>query len=58
VEGLPSMSLKHIKLYARKVGVKLTHQEAEICWKACEWGNPLMMGTFVKNLQGKVDVKP
>jgi hypothetical protein len=58
VEGLPSMSVKHIKLYARKVGVRLTHQEAEFCWRICERGNPLMMGTVVKNLQGKVDVKP
>jgi hypothetical protein len=50
IDGLPPMSVENIKVYAQKVDVSLTDEQAEFCWKASRGGNPLFMGMLVKNL--------
>ncbi len=56
IDNLPSMSVKHIKVYARKVGVEITDEQAKFCWRASRGGNPLFMGMVVKNLQAVGEV--
>jgi hypothetical protein len=56
IDGLPPMSVEHIKIYAQKVGVEITDKQAEFCWRACRGGNPLFMGMVVKNLRAVGEV--
>lgn len=51
IDGLPPMSVEHIKLYGQKVGVEITDEQAEFCWRVCRGGNPLFMGVVIKNLR-------
>jgi hypothetical protein len=57
VDGLPPMSVEHVKIYAQKVQVEITHEQAEFCWRACRGGNPLFMGMVVKNLRAMGEVR-
>jgi hypothetical protein len=56
INGLPAMSVEHIKIYAKRVGVEITDEQAVFCWWACRGGNPLFMAVIIKNLRavGKV----
>jgi hypothetical protein len=58
INGLPPMSVEHIKAYAKRVQVEISHEEAEFCWRACRGGIPYFMGMVVKNLQAMVEVRP
>lgn len=58
IDGLPRMSVENLKIYAQKVGIKLTAEQAEFCWKASRGGNPLFMGMVVKNLRDVATVRP
>jgi hypothetical protein len=51
------MSVDHIKIYAQKVGVEITDEEAELSWWASAQGNPLLMGTLIKNLRARGRIK-
>jgi hypothetical protein len=57
IDGLPPMSVEHVKIYAQKVQVEITHEQAEFCWRACRGGNPLFMGVVVKNLRAMGEVR-
>jgi len=57
IDRLPPMSVEHIKIYARKIRVEITHEQAEFCWRACRGGNPLFMGVVVKNLRAMAEVR-
>lgn len=57
INGLPRMSPEHLKIYAQKVGVKLTDKQAKDCWNASNGGNPLIMSMVVK-MRGMAEVKP
>jgi len=57
IDSLPPMSVENLKIYAQKVGVTLTDEQAEFCWKVSRGGNPLFMGMVVKNLRGMAEVK-
>lgn len=56
IAGLPPMSVEHIKIYAQKIGVEITDEQAEFCWRACRGGNPLFMGVMIKNLRAVGEV--
>jgi len=58
INSLPPMSVEHIKVYAKRVQVEISHEEAEFCWRACRGGIPYFMGMVVKNLRAKVEVRP
>lgn len=58
VDGLPIMSIKNLKVYAEKVGVMLSDEQAEFCWNASRGGNPLFMGMVVKNLRDMETARP
>jgi hypothetical protein len=58
IDGLPPMSVENLKMYAQKVNVILTDEQAEFCWKASRGGNPLFMGMVVKNLKAVGEVRP
>jgi len=49
IDSLPRMSVEHIKSYAKKVGVEITHEEAEFCWQFSGGGNPQIMGIMIKH---------
>jgi hypothetical protein len=48
IEGLPRMSVEHIKTYAQKVGVTITDQQAENYWRDSKGGHPLIMAMKIK----------
>jgi hypothetical protein len=56
VDGLPSMNVEHMKLYAEKVDMKITDEEARYYWKASGGGIPLYMVMVVKNLRAVSEV--
>jgi hypothetical protein len=58
IKDLPPLSVKHIKDYAQKIQVEISHEEAEFCWRLCRGGIPIFMGMVVKNLRAKVEVRP
>jgi hypothetical protein len=58
IDGLPPMSVENLKMYAQKVNVILTDEQADFCWKASRGGNPLFMGMVVKNLKAVGEVRP
>jgi hypothetical protein len=58
INGLPPMSVEHIKAYAKKIQVKISHEEAEFCWRLCRGGIPYFMGMVVKNLRAMMEVRP
>ena len=58
IDALPPMSIENLKVYAQKVGVKLSDEQAEFCWKASRCGNPLFMGMVVKNLRDMETARP
>lgn len=58
VEGLTPMSIDNLKVFAQKVGVKLSDEQAELCWRASRCGNPLFMGMVVKNLKDVEAARP
>lgn len=49
VDGLPKMNPEHIKLYAERLNLKITDEEANIYWKASARGTPLHMALVVRN---------
>jgi TIR domain-containing protein len=51
VDGLPKMNPEHIKLYAEKLNLKITDEEANIYWKASARGTPLHMALVVRNVR-------
>jgi len=57
IDRLPPMSVEHIKIYAQKVRVEITDEQAEFCWQACRGGNPLFMGMVIKNLRAMAEVR-
>jgi hypothetical protein len=50
VDGLPKMKEEHIKTYAEKLNIKITDEEAKLCWRASA-GIPLHMTMAVHNLR-------
>jgi hypothetical protein len=58
INGLPLMSVEHIKAYAKRVQLEISHEEAEFCWRACRGGVPYFMGIVVKNLRATMGVRP
>ena len=58
IKDLPPLSVKHIKDYAQKIQVEISHEEAEFCWRLCRGGIPIFMGMVVKNLRARVEVRP
>lgn len=58
LDALSSMTVDHVKEYARRVGYDISDQDAHQCWRACREGRiPLHMGAFFKNLKA-VEVRP
>lgn len=51
VDGLPKMNEEHIKIYAKKLNIKITDEEAKFCWKASQGGVPLHMALVVNNIR-------
>jgi hypothetical protein len=51
IDGLPTMNVEHIKIYAEKTDIKITDEQARFCWEASRGGNPLFMVMVVKNLR-------
>jgi hypothetical protein len=58
IKELPPLSVEHIKAYAEKIQVRISHEEAEFCWRLCRGGIPIFMGMVVKNLRATVEVRP
>jgi len=58
IKELPPLSVEHIKAYAQKVQVEISHEEAEFCWRLCRGGLPIFMGMVVKDLRARVEVRP
>lgn len=56
VDSLPSMNVEHIKIYAEKVNIKITDEEARSYWKASAGGIPLYMAMVVHNLRSLSEV--
>jgi hypothetical protein len=56
IDGLPTMSIENIMMYAEKVGYRITEEEAHFCWRACRGGIPIHMGVVVKNLRAMGEV--
>ena len=50
VNGLPKMKPEHIKLYAEKLNIKMTDDEANFAWKFSASGTPLHVALMVRNL--------
>lgn len=50
VDGLPKMKEEHIKTYAEKLNIKITDEEAKLCWRTSA-GIPLHMTLAVHNLR-------
>jgi len=55
VDGLPSMTVEHIKTYAEKLNIKITDEAAEYCRRFSK-GIPLHMAMMVQNLQDRSEV--
>ena len=51
VDGLPKMSEEHIKIYAEKLNIKITDEEAKFYWKASQGGVPLHVALVVNNIR-------
>jgi hypothetical protein len=52
LDALSSMTVDHVKEYARRVGYDISDEDTHLCWRACREGEiPLHMGIFVKNLK-------
>ena len=49
LDGLPLMKVEHIKIYAAKVNIKITDDEAIMCWKFSGGGIPLFVTLIVRN---------
>jgi hypothetical protein len=58
IRELPPLSVKHIKDYAERIQVEISHEEAEFCWRLCRGGIPIFMGMVVKNLRARMEVRP
>jgi hypothetical protein len=56
VDGLPSLNAGHIKIYAEKLNIKITDEQAEFCWKLSGGGIPLQMALAIHNLRALSDV--
>lgn len=56
VESLPSMQVKHMKIYAKKVNIELTEEEAKSYWKAAGGGIPLYVALVIHNLKALSEV--
>jgi len=56
VDGLPPMNPEHIKIYAEKVNIKITDEEAESYWKESVGGIPLHMTMVVHNRRSLSEV--
>jgi hypothetical protein len=55
VDGLPKMNAEHIKLYAEKLKIKVTDEEAKFYLKASA-GIPLHMAMMIHNLRNVSEV--
>lgn len=51
LDGLPTLKAEHIKIYAERVNIKITDDEATYYWKASGGGIPLYMAMVVYNLR-------
>jgi hypothetical protein len=58
IDGLPTMGIEYIMIYAEKVGYIITEEEAHFCWRASRGGVPYFMGMVVKNLRAVGEVRP
>jgi len=56
IDGLPTMDIEYIMIYAEKVGYRITEEEAHFCWRACRGGIPIHMGVVIKNLRAMAEV--
>lgn len=56
IDGLPTMGIEYIMIYAEKVGYRITEEEAHFCWRACRGGIPIHMGMVIKNLRAMGEV--
>jgi subtilisin-like proprotein convertase family protein len=54
LDSLPLMKEEHIKIYAEKLNIKITDEEAKYYWKASA-GIPLHMAMMVRNLASVYD---
>ena len=57
IDGLPTMGIEYIMIYAERVGYRITEEEAHFCWRACRGGIPIHMGVVVKNLRAMGEVR-
>jgi hypothetical protein len=57
IDGLPTMGIEYIMIYAEKVGYRITEEEAHFCWRACRGGIPIHMGVVIKNLRAMQGVR-
>jgi len=57
IDGLPTMDIEYIMIYAGKVGYRITEEEAHFCWRACRGGIPIHMGVVIKNLRAMAEVR-
>lgn len=57
IDGLPRISLEHLKIYAQKLGVVLTDEDARFSWDLTGRGDPLLMGIAVRNLRAAREVR-
>jgi TIR domain len=56
VDGLPLFNAEDIKIYAEKLNMKITDEEARSYWKASAGGIPLHMAMVVHNLRTASEV--
>ena len=56
LDGLPTLKAEHIKIYAERVNIKITDDEAIHYWKASGGGIPLYMVMVVYNLRTLIEV--
>jgi hypothetical protein len=51
IENLPSMSAEHIKIYAEKLNIRITDEQARFWWRFSRGGIPLQVAMAVPNLR-------
>jgi hypothetical protein len=56
IDGLPRMDAEHIKMYAEKLDIKITDDEARHYWKASGGGIPYYMALVINNLRAVSEV--
>jgi hypothetical protein len=49
---------KHIKEYAKRVGMAISDEKAREYWLMCKGGVPILMGLTIKNLAQAREVRP